>query len=188
MNSERGPYTQTRRGLETGSKINRHQWLVGKYIGEQMYVHRDYAHLVIPGEWLQMLAETASAIKFKVVCVMYDRKARTIRGDSSEDFDTAREPHPGWQLTVHRNGKWELPDKPSMTIWHHKWLWVMDDYRGFNTKKSIQWSDTYSPILREYPKATDRTFQEQLREAGFPEDVVMARRGWDRILRRSTVR
>ncbi len=34
-------------------------------------------------------------------------------------------------------------------IWHHKWLWVKDDYTGFDIEESYRWSEKWLAVLKE---------------------------------------
>ena len=61
-----------------------------------------------------------------------------IRFDQSEDFDVAREPTPGRQITYAEDGI--VGDRTENQIFHHKWQWGGDDYAGFNVDDSYEWS------------------------------------------------
>lgn len=133
-----------------GTKIKRYKNIAGKEVAPQVYVHKNYAAEVIPAEtW-----ETAKAIieeqrpDFQYNCVMYDRKAGTVRFDESPDFDTAREPIPGRIITVDPSTGTITKDTSNNQIWHHKWLWVKNDYDGFDVAESWNWSKQYLSTLR----------------------------------------
>ena len=111
---------------------------VGKRMGSRIYVHRRYARDVIPPDvWSEARKRLYKGFKYNTV--MYDTKDGSVRFDEAPDFDTAREPHVGRTLTV-----WPDESTPgigcSMMIWHHKWMWVKDSYRGFDVEESFEWS------------------------------------------------
>ena len=125
-----------------GSIIKRSsKYGVGKEIGGQIYFHKDYVNEICPE-----LHDIAKAIleeeypEFKYNCLMYDKKKPdTLRFDEAPDFDTAREPIPGTMFSVDTStGK--IIKRYSSQIWHHKWLWVKEDYKGFDVKESYEWS------------------------------------------------
>lgn len=125
-----------------GSLIKRSpKYGVGKEIGGQIYFHKDYVDKVCPE--LYDLAKDILEEEypdFRYNCLMYDKsKPDTLRFDEASDFDTAREPMPGTMYSVDTDtGK--ITKRYSPQIWHHKWLWVMDDYKGFNVEEAYEWS------------------------------------------------
>lgn len=132
-----------------GSPIKRSKYGVGKLIGGQIYLHKDYALDVIPKDvWekaLKVLANTNSDFEYN--CVMYDAKTGNVRFDEAPDFDTAREPVVGNTLTVKPDGTTKAGY--SKYIWHHKWIWVKNDYQGFDVNESKAWSQKWLGILTE---------------------------------------
>jgi hypothetical protein len=75
---------------------------------------------------------------------MYKEATKTdpnpsIRFDEAPDFNTAREPIPGTTITVKADGT-VLEPKNINQIWHHKWTWVDDNYKGFDVKENYDWS------------------------------------------------
>ena len=55
----------------------------------------------------------------------------------SPNFDTEDEPTVGNYTNVNMD-KDTLKTGNSNSIWHHKWVWVMDDYPGFDVQESIE--------------------------------------------------
>jgi hypothetical protein len=64
-------------------------------------------------------------------------KTDEVRLDEAPDFDEAREPHPGRMFHCPLNARGHAS---SDALWHHKWLWVMDDYPGFDAVESRRWA------------------------------------------------
>ena len=125
-----------------GSIIKRSsRYGVGKEMGSQIYFHKDYVDMVCPH--LYSLASDIFEENYPTVqynCLMYDRKnPNVLRFDEASDFDTAREPSPGNMYSVDTSTGY-ITKRFSPQIWHHKWLWVLDDYKGFNVQESYEWS------------------------------------------------
>lgn len=161
---------EDRKTLKTlkGSAIKRSKYGVGKEIGGQIYFHKDYITDIPPAE---KIYEKAVKIlqekypKFKWRCLMYDKKKpNTLRFDEAPDFDTAREPIPGVMYTVNVDTG-EVKERASVQIWHHKWMWVKDDYTGFNVDKSYEWSMTWLQKITS-PSGKKSKWEQELRDAG----------------------
>ena len=151
-----------------GSRIERYKNNVGKYIGGQLYVHRLYANQVIPEA---ILSNGISQLKkafptFKYNCIMWDSKKNVIRFDEAPDFDTAQEVHVGDYVVIILDGKTAPMRGHSDNIWHHKWMWVKDDYKGFDVEKSKQRSKQWLDVFDEPAKGTDLSWNTQLDKYG----------------------
>ena len=128
-----------------GSVIKRSsKYGVGKEIGGQIYFHKNYVDDICPN-----LYELAKDIleeeypDFKYNCLMYDKKKPdTLRFDEAPDFDSAREPMPG-----------------------HKWLWVKDDYKGFDVEESYEWSKKWLEKISSPSGYIDK-WKAELKDAG----------------------
>lgn len=120
-----------------GSPIKRSKLGVGKDIGGEIYLHRQYESEVLNqaalGKAKAALAENYPAFKYRAL--KFDKAGRFTFFEAP-DFDTADEPTPGNYITVTPDGK----AKPGSTksIWHHKWLWVKDGYKGFDVSTSFE--------------------------------------------------
>jgi len=152
-----------------GTPLKRYKNKVGKLVGPQLYVHRQYAAEVIPHSQLKYAAEMLKQIKptFRFNSVMWNRDTNEIRFDEAPDFDTAREPHVGKFIAISPDGS--IREGQSNNIWHHKWLWVKDDYPGFDVNKSKEWSDIWISRLGQKAKGTDASFRDQLKQVGLAE-------------------
>ena len=138
-------YVKTRKG----TRIARSKFGVGKIMCYCVYVHRQYADKVVPPE---ILSHAESVLKEKYPdhhynCIKYDLNTRVVSFQESPDFDTAREPIVGDYVAVAPDGKTRKGH--SDYIFHHKWLWVEDDYEGFDVESSFQWSQTWLSVLTE---------------------------------------
>ena len=109
---------------------------VGKSIGGAVYVHRQYEHVL--GDALTIAKKSLpSGFDYTVV------KHNEINGNFSfihcPDFDTADEPATGNYAVVYSNGNVKLhPALADPYIYHHKWLFVSENYEGFDVEASVR--------------------------------------------------
>lgn len=167
-------YTQfyeTTLRTKQGSAIRRYQGNVGKQVGNSVYVHKLYADEVIPAAILQKAETIMTRAKpeFSYNTIMVDARRKIVRFDEAPDFDSASEPHVGDYVIVSLDGTAPPREGHSDSIWHHKWLWVKDDYTGFDVDKSKEWSRMWLAKLDEPAKGTDLSWQSQLRRIGLAE-------------------
>ncbi|CAL9981009.1 hypothetical protein VPHD481_0018 [Vibrio phage D481] len=129
-----------------GSAVKRSKWGVGKDIGGALYLHINY----VPEEFKERVAEarTLLSIENPTFCpnvVRIDYKKSTIAFYESTEFDHVQEPAAGKMIVVDVAERKVAKPRQVNQIWHHKWLWVGDDYNGFNVSqsydRSIQWLD-----------------------------------------------
>ena len=123
-------------GLKTekGTPIKRSRLGVGKDIGGAIYLHKDYSSFLPDQTGLRKAEKIALTNGMKDYNVIKASKDGTYTFVKSLDFDTADEPTVGTYLTVKPDGSFK--NGYSNAIWHHKWLWVMDDYAGFDVAES----------------------------------------------------
>ena len=114
---------------------------VGKEIGGAVYVHRRYEHLL--GEPV-LAAKKHLPEEFDYTVVKYTERKGTVSFIGSPDFDTAPEPTVGESILVRPDGRTTRRAALSDPyIYHHKWLFVADDYPGFDVeaarRRSFAW-------------------------------------------------
>ena len=109
---------------------------VGKEIGGAVYVHVSYEY-VFPSQ--VSVARKAVPRDFEYTVIKYCQNKGSTSFIHSPDFDTADEPTVGAWITVSAAGtsrrRAEMADP---FIYHHKWLFVLDDYAGFDVSESRQ--------------------------------------------------
>ena len=152
----------TERKFKVGNTVYQRssKYGVGKVIGGKIYIHKGYADRIIDKETLEQAAELLPQF-FYYNCIMYDPKKQVIRFDEAPDFDTEREPHPGDFIEVNLQIK-TIRTGHSDFIWHHKWMWVDDNYEGFDVEKSYQWSKEWTQLIT-HPSGSKRVWLEQLK-------------------------
>ena len=109
---------------------------IGKQIGGAVYVHRQYE-----SKLPQAVAEAKSKIPgtFGYVVVKYVTSDETVSFIDSIDFDVSDEPAVGDVYTVKLDGRAQFRQaNKDPWIYHHKWLFVADDYEGFDVEASIE--------------------------------------------------
>jgi hypothetical protein len=114
---------------------------IGKEIGGEVYLHKHYEH-TFPQDLLNK-AKSFLPEDFQYNIVKYNPKTGVFSFIISNDFDTNPEPSVNGGVTVKPDGT-AKPFKDAGWIYHHKWQWVADDYKGFdvekNKQRSLKWS------------------------------------------------
>lgn len=128
---------------------------VGKRIGGRLYVHKRYAEMALPLEAYKVLLHVQSHATFPYECLVWNAADRTLRFDTALGFNEQSEPCPG------RWYRWGLDCNQQRTgistaVWHHKWLWVLDDYPFFDVAKARAWSARWLAVVKEQAIGTSR--------------------------------
>jgi hypothetical protein len=114
---------------------------IGKEMGSDIYLHKNYEHTLPHDEF--MFAKGKLPPDYDYTGVKYNPKTRTFSFIKSKDFDVNPEPSVHGGITVKADGTAKAFPNAGW-IWHHKWMWVADDYKGFdveeNKKRSLKWS------------------------------------------------
>ena len=114
---------------------------VGKEIGGAVYVHRDYEG-VFGLELEEARRRLPSDCEYTVVKL--NLATITFSFIQVADFDAAPEPTVGATIIVKQDGSTRFINPPKNPfIYHHKWLFVKDDYSGFDVdeskRRSLAW-------------------------------------------------
>ena len=114
---------------------------IGKEIGGNIYVHKQYEY-VFPQDELDK-AKPLLPKDFEYQVVKYNPTTKVFSFIVSRDFDTNPEPSINGGITVNSNGFVKSFPEAGW-IYHHKWMWVADDYTGFDVKesklRSLEWT------------------------------------------------
>lgn len=109
---------------------------VGKEIGGANYLHRQYEEKL--GAPLSAAREHLPP-DFDYHIVKLNERTGTVSFIQCTDFDTAAEPTVGDIVIVDKQGNVRRRKQPAdPEIYHHKWLFVEDDYDGFDVEASKQ--------------------------------------------------
>lgn len=166
-----------------GTKDNLYADGVGKEVSGTIYAHKNYASDIVKNPALLKKAENAVKsydASFKYNTIAYTPKTGAIRFDEAPDFDTAREPIPGRQITVNADGK-VIRDTTNRSIWHHKWQWVKNDYTGFDVEESWNWSKQYLSVLRPVSES-DHLFSNNKGKGSFAQKGIPDAAVWEEQL------
>jgi len=130
-----------------GSPIKRSVWGVGKDIGGYVYLHKMYID-IIPQDRQEVVYKGLNIVEeflghpFQYNTIKISKDTNVVSFVEAADFDTAPEPTTGDYILVKTDtGQTKLGS--GKTIWHHKWLWVLDDYPGFDVQESIDRSEEW---------------------------------------------
>ena len=107
---------------------------VGKEIGGAVYVHRDYRSR-LPEVVSQAMKQLPGDLDFCVIKLTL--KTNSVSFIQSPDFDSADEPTVGDSVSVAADGS--VSQRRGLSdpwVYHHKWLFVEDDYAGFDVEES----------------------------------------------------
>jgi len=114
---------------------------VGKEISGSVYVHRHYEERLGP---TVLLAKRWLPADYNYDVVKYNRRTEAVSFIQCPQFDVEPEPTIGCVVTVWADGT--VRQRTIATdplIYHHKWLFVADDYGGFDVeasrRRSIAW-------------------------------------------------
>lgn len=128
---------------EKGSVIKRSpRYGVGKQVGNTIYLHKSVEDK-LPMELLNK-GKNKLPHNFVYDIIKYDEKNGNLTFISSPDWDSSDEPIVGNAFLIRGDGSTRyIKQKSSPQIYHHKWLFVNDDYSGFNVddskNRSIEW-------------------------------------------------
>jgi hypothetical protein len=137
-----------------GSVIKRSKYGVGKLIGGSLYLHRNYLNS-LPGEIGKRVLDAESTINgFEYNALKIGKDNVTFI--SSPDFDSSNEPTVGNYVVVKNDGTTRTGS--SKSIWHHKWLWVKDDYSGFDVMDSFERSMKYLKLDIDFSRIGNKKF------------------------------
>ncbi len=108
---------------------------VGKEIGYAVYVHRQYEDLLgATVEW----AKRHLPEHYDYTVVKLNQRNDSVSFIHCPNFDTEHEPAIAAIIVVSADGTAQRRTTPSDPyIYHHKWLFVADDYDGFDVAESI---------------------------------------------------
>lgn len=122
--------------LRRNGLIRSKKFGVGKEIGSKVYVHKQYEDVF--SDYGLAKAKEKLPANFKYNAVAYDTREKSFTFTHSPDFDYNPEPIVGEQIKIYADGKiTRIPQrKTNPQIWHHKWLWVKDDYKGFDVEEA----------------------------------------------------
>jgi len=142
---------------------------VGKAIGGGVYAHRDYETEIVPSDVLANAQQSLDGFDYNIV--KYVPKTGAVTFIQSPDFDTAPEPMVGPMLLVKPDGtKKAMSPSGDPWIYHHKWLFVRDDYPAFDVNESKQRSVKWMALPDiDYSRIGKKSFWEKFVVPNIPD-------------------
>lgn len=83
----------------------------------------------------------------KIEVLKIDKKQKRVSFIESSDWNTASEPAVGTAYMVDLVKDQVKTIKPRGQIYHHKWMFVGDDYMGFDINESKKWSEKWMSVI-----------------------------------------
>ena len=116
---------------------------VGKKMGDNVYAHVDYIADVVPKEIFEPMIAALKKAGHNPNLFTFNKKTGELNFTESLDFDTVHEPSIAARYKVGVGGVVEKSTERVGQLYHHKWLWVKNDYKGFNYGdekiRSVNW-------------------------------------------------
>lgn len=124
---------------------------LGKKVGNELYIHKDYVDQTdIPKD---VLTAASSILKQKhpnheYNIIRHNKKTNDIGFLNSPDWDESHEPYIHDSVKVSSNGEtaYTKPKKDPQ-IYHQKWKFVGDDYKGFDVDRSKNRTKQYMDAI-----------------------------------------
>jgi hypothetical protein len=154
--------------------LKRYQNNVGKCIDGALYIHRKYAE--------NLYIDVATLIRgwngnippdFNIIKLSLSTADITLL--NSPDFDTAPEPSilEYWHYSS-SSDQWKYhryAEDDNAPVYHHKWLFVMDDYSGFDVEESKRRSEWIESLpIKHLSIGYQRQWKEILEKFGSSEN------------------
>ncbi|KOE80724.1 hypothetical protein ACS91_22595 [Vibrio parahaemolyticus] len=118
---------------------------VGKRIGYNFWFHVSYADCF--GVDIEKFLDSPK-IDFRPTIIKINNKTNAISLIQCDEFDNEDCPVIGKALTFHQDGSCKLTKQSTNPfIYHHKWLFVADDYNGFDINQSKLYSYIWKSLL-----------------------------------------
>lgn len=150
-----------------GSRIWYSKFGVGKQMGSKIYFHRSVWDKIVPEDVWNRALDILETNKLNVKCfhtMCYDLKQPSIlRFDTCPGFNFQQEPMVGMMFFVDVKNR-VVTNKYNNQIYHHKWLWVNEDYDGFDVQESYEWSKHWLSKLPEMASGRVYLWEEQLKK------------------------
>lgn len=154
---------------------------IGKNMGSQVWVHKNYVtKIMTEKEFKEFSSYFPNDFDYEII--RWEEKKNEIAFIECKDFNESNEPIVGrvqriqkidTDYIIHKETK---PHKDP-AIYHHKWMFVEDDYKGFNTleskKRSVQWKSILGVNKEVSSKIGKKSYWDQwLKLNGLPERNV----------------
>jgi hypothetical protein len=166
--------------------------IVGKRMVDKLYIHRSAA-IILPKPVRLRLQEAFEVIKGRygnvlppTIIKITDPYRNTKTGEHpftrdkitflwAPGFDTEREPQVYSAIIVYPdNNTQNISLKSRNLIYHHKWMFVEDDYPGFDVAESKRWSEFWMqhPRVKAMRETPGEHFSSKIGNKKYWEETV----------------
>ena len=123
-----------------------------KKIGGAIYVHKSNMESLsleemnlVSTRLEQILATEYRLVNFEIIKIAGD----SVSFIECEGWNTLREPIVGDAYNVKADGSIKVTKKRKNNpqIYHHKWMFVSEDYTGFDIEKEKEWSKKWQSVV-----------------------------------------
>ncbi len=120
---------------------------IGKMLGRNIWVHVSAIHTLPSDVNVKQLIDKYDSI-INPSIVRYDHLSKCVALIECNDFDLIDEPTVGNSLLIKSGGETTLTKQgKNPLIYHHKWLMVSVDYKGFDIASSMKRSLLWKSLL-----------------------------------------
>lgn len=123
-----------------------------KKIGGSIYIHKsnleELKEIIEENIFLRIMEASKNLPdSFNFEIIKYNKKDNKVSFIDSSDWNTAREPLVGDSyVTFIDDFNFKLI-KSKGQIYHHKWMFVSNDYNGFDIEESKNWSKVWTDVI-----------------------------------------
>lgn len=129
---------------------------IGKKIGGCLYVHKSVMHTLTEDELRLVQGKEVYIPKgFNYEIIKINFKEEKVSFIDSPDWDTASEPLAGDGYYIDKDNNIKFI-KSKGQIYHHKWLFVADDYLGFDIEESKKRSEYWKSVIPQTKEVLSR--------------------------------
>lgn len=115
---------------------------VGKKMIDCLYIHKSAIDTLTKEEFNLYKEKLKYIDNFEFDIIKISLKKEEVSFIQSIDWDILNEPSVGDSICVKKDGSIKKT-KGSNLIYHHKWMFVKDDYTGFSVEDSKKRSETW---------------------------------------------
>jgi len=126
--------------------LKRYKNKIGKHVAGNIYLHRNYVGEIFP-ELVDKI-ENITDVNFNLLKIprRSELRSKYIYLVQCMEFDYANEPRVGIIYTYEFGKGITKQRNYSSYVYHHKWMWVKDDYDGFNVQEQKDRSEMYKKL------------------------------------------
>lgn len=124
---------------------------VGKKIDKNIWFHKSYVNdFLNASEFDKFIKNLPEDFKYQII--RYNEKDNEMLFIKASDFDTSHEPiiEDAYKVKKENDSykvSYSKANEKNPLIYHHKWLFVKDDYQGFNVQESKERSFEWKSVL-----------------------------------------